>query len=65
MDSNLKIIVPEEFIENSEFKLHNFVDYLQIEGSVINFEFEKEYENKKSFKNWFKDVIDITRSYLG
>ena len=64
MDNNLKIIVPEEFIENSKLKLHNFVNYLQTEGSTINFEFEKEYEDKKNFKNWLKDIINITKEYL-
>jgi hypothetical protein len=63
MDSRLKIIIPEQFTGNGRFDAEGFAKYLQT-PNTFEFEYEKECDNDRNFRNWFKDMIDITKWYL-
>ena len=60
----VKMAIPQQFIVNGRFELYEFIDYLQTKGSIISLEYESERDDEKSFINWWKNIIDITKWYL-
>jgi hypothetical protein len=64
MDNRLKIIIPEQYIKNNALDLEGFAKYLQTPKNTIDFEYEKEFDKNKNLKNWFKDIIVLTKWYL-
>jgi len=64
IDKRLRIVVPEQFIVNGEFNLFGFTDYLKADGSSIVFEYTYESEIKKTFADWWKNVVAITKCYF-